>query len=51
MSDWHEWTSCEFYGHKFENGRCVDCGEGDGSDEWDYPGGYSRSDLLFGGNW
>lgn len=20
-------------------------------DEWDYPDGYSRSDLLFGGNW
>lgn len=31
--DWHEWTSCEFYGHNFvldeEDGvyRCTDCGE------------------------
>lgn len=23
----HEWTSCEFYGHSFEDGRCVDCDE------------------------
>lgn len=29
----HDWTSCEMYGHKFEDGRCVDCGEGDGSDD------------------
>lgn len=32
-TNWHEWTSCEFYGHVFqtdeETGRthCTDCGE------------------------
>lgn len=28
----HEWSSCEFYGHHFEEGRCVSCGESDGED-------------------
>lgn len=29
MSDtnWHEWTSCEFHGHQFQDGSCTDCGE------------------------
>lgn len=26
---WHEWTPCEFHGHKFQDGSCVDCGEQD----------------------
>ena len=46
------------YDHDPE-GRCMKCREPDAAittcavdeDEWDYPGGYSRSDLLFGGNW
>ena len=25
----NQWTSCEEYGHKFDNGVCVDCGEKD----------------------
>lgn len=24
---YQEWTSCEFYGHLFEDGHCADCGE------------------------
>jgi hypothetical protein len=26
-TNYAEWTSCEFYGHQFEEGRCTDCGE------------------------
>lgn len=33
-TNWHEWTSCEFYGHNFEASEdnpllttCTDCGE------------------------
>lgn len=24
---WQDWTPCEMYGHKFEEGYCRDCGE------------------------
>lgn len=24
---WQEWTACEMYGHRFEDGECVDCHE------------------------
>lgn len=30
---------------------CVDELYGDPAPEWDWPDGYSRADLLFGGNW
>lgn len=23
--DFSSWTSCEFYGHKFVDGSCIDC--------------------------
>jgi hypothetical protein len=23
---YHEWTSCEVYGHQFVDGTCTDCG-------------------------
>ena len=25
--NYHEWTSCEMYGHNYKDGRCTDCGE------------------------
>lgn len=31
--DWAEWTPCQFYGHKFVDGSCVDCGEVSEPDE------------------
>jgi hypothetical protein len=27
MDQWHEWTTCEWNGHQFEDGSCTDCGE------------------------
>jgi hypothetical protein len=32
-TNYHEWTSCEVYGHKFEDGSCTDCGEKDQSED------------------
>lgn len=23
--EWQTWTPCEFYGHRFVEGRCTDC--------------------------
>jgi hypothetical protein len=25
--NYQDWTSCEIYGHKFEDGTCIDCDE------------------------
>ena len=26
-NNWQDWTSCQMYGHLFEEGWCRDCGE------------------------
>lgn len=30
---------------------CAHAGKHSHEEEWDYPDGYDRADLLFGGNW